>query len=501
MSRPVSRRQLLAGGGALATLGLVAAYRTHTTSTAIGPNSPAVQQAATAARRRGAPVRDYTLTPKSTRLDLGGPVVSTWAFGDDLPGPMLRGTAGDVLRVSVANQLPAGTTVHWHGLPVANNMDGVPDVTQPAIASGKPFTYEFTLPGPGTYWYHSHVGVQRERGLYGPLIIDDPSEPGRYDVEWIVVLDDWIDGTGTTPDQVLATLESGGTPTSTMSGMPGMSMAGSSGMTSRVLGGEAGDVTYPYYLLNGRVPTAAVSFAAKPRQKARIRIINAGGDTAFRVALGGHQLIVTHTDGYPVEPVTVDTLVVAMGERYDVEVTLADGVFPLVAVAEGKNGQALGVVRTGTGATPPADARPSELDGRMLAYTDLRATTAAVLPQRPPDVTHDLVLAGAMMPYRWTINGRAYPDDRPLPVHKGQYVRLRYVNQTTMYHPMHLHGHTFALRHGSAVNGPRKDTAIVLPGQTVVADLVANNPGQWVTHCHNAYHEAVGMMTVLSYQT
>jgi multicopper oxidase len=492
-SRPFSRRRLLVGGGALAAVGLAAACSPGTAS-------------APAASRPSGPVRSYTLTPQATRLDLGGPTVDTWAFGDTLPGPLLRGTAGDVVRVNVANRLPAGTTVHWHGLPISNAVDGVPDVTQPAISPGTAFTYQFTLPDPGTYWYHSHVGVQLDRGLHGPLIVDDPHEPGRYDVEWVIVLDDWIDGTGTTPDQVLANLVAGGMPGSAMPGMPGMSgmsMPGGAAMnrTSPALGGDAGDVTYPYYVLNGRVPTAPVSFTAKPRQKARIRIINAGGDTTFRVALGGHQLTVTHTDGCPVVPVTVDTLLIAMGERYDVEVTLADGVFALVGVAEGKTGQALGVVRTGTGTTPPAEARPSELSGRTLAYTDLHATTGAVLPMRNPDVTHDLSLGGGMMPYRWTINGRAYPDDQPLPVRQGQYVRLRHTNTTTMYHPMHLHGHTFALRDSAGdPTGPRKDTVIVLPGQTVVTDLIADNPGQWVAHCHNIYHEAAGMMTVLSYQ-
>ncbi|TNC21552.1 multicopper oxidase family protein [Amycolatopsis alkalitolerans] len=471
-----SRRRLLAGGGSLAALGALAACG----ATASAPP-----------RRPEAPPRSYTLTPQPTRLDLGGPAVQTWAFGDTLPGPLLRGTAGDRMRVTVASRLPAGTTVHWHGLPVVNAMDGVPDVTQPQIAAGTPFTYEFTLPDPGTYWYHSHVGVQRDRGLYGPLIIDDPHEPGRYDVEWTIVVDDWIDGTGTTPDRVLQRLESGGMM---------MSGGGMMGKGSPVLGGDAGDVTYPYYLLNGRAPAAPVSFTAKPRQKARIRMINAGGDTSFRVALGGHRLTVTHTDGYPVAPVTVDTLVLGMGERYDVEVTLADGVFPLVAVAEGKTGQALGVVRTGAGAVPPANVRPAELDGRMLDYAGLHAASGAVLPARTPDVTHDLVLGGGMMPYRWTINGRAYPDDQPLPVRQGQYVRLRYRNTTAMYHPVHLHGHTFALRQGNSPTGPRKDTAIVLPGQTIVADFVADNPGQWVTHCHNAYHDAAGMMTVISYQ-
>jgi len=104
-----------------------------------------------------------------------------------------------------------------------------------------------------------------------------------------------------------------------------------------------------------------------------------------------------------------------------------------------------------------------------------------------------------MMPYRWTINGRTYDRSQQLPVRSGEAVRLRMVNQTTMFHPMHVHGHTFQIRRVDGT-GPRKDTVIVRPKETVVADLVADNPGQWVTHCHNVYHAEAGMMVRLSYQ-
>ena len=125
--------------------------------------------------------------------------------------------------------------------------------------------------------------------------------------------------------------------------------------------------------------------------------------------------------------------------------------------------------------------------------------SCAYTEPRNPDVTHDLVLGGDMMSYRWTINGHAYPDAQPLPVQQGQRVRPPYVNNTMMYHPMHLHGHTFVLRPSAGANGPRKDTVIVLLGQTVVTDLVADNPGQCAQHCHDIYHAESGMMTVLSY--
>jgi FtsP/CotA-like multicopper oxidase with cupredoxin domain len=234
----------------------------------------------------------------------------------------------------------------------------------------------------------------------------------------------------------------------------------------------------------------------------RIRFINAAADTAFRVALGGHAMTVTHTDGYPVAPLAADALLIGMGERYDVQVRLADGVFPLTALAEGKNATALALIRTAAGAPPPAAIRPAELNGTLAHYAALRPAPPARLPARPPDVTHRLRLTGGMARYDWGINGQAFDMSRPGALQflmaQGQRVRVIFANTTTMYHPMHIHGHTFQL--GPA--GPRKDTVIVRPGQQLACDFDAANPGQWMTHCHNLYHAPQGgMMAMLSYQT
>src|SRR6266704_1887403 len=452
-----------------------------------------------------------TLTAAETDLDLGGRVVRTWAYGESAPGPLLRGDLGEVLEVRLRNRLPDPTTIHWHGMAVPWDQDGVPDLPAAAIAPGRDGAYRFTLRNPGTYWYHPHVGVQLDRGLYGVVIVDDPREAGGYDVELVVVLDDWLDGTGRTPDEVLRALGGGmrgmgaGAGATTRAGagtdLAGATtggMAGMPGLRSALLGGDAGDVAYPHYLVNGRTPAAPATLRARPRQRARIRLVNVAADTAFRVALGGHRLTVTHSDGFPVNPVTVDTVLLAMGERYDLEVTLGDGAFPLVAVAEGKGGQGMAVVRTAAGATPPARAHPGELRRRLLRMSDLRAAETVALPDRHPDRAHDVVLEGDMMQWRWTINGHGGGDMAELPASRGERVRLRFVNLSSMFHPMHVHGHTFQGRDGSGW-GPRKDTVIVLPLETVVADLEADNPGRWLTHCHNLYHSESGMMAVLDY--
>lgn len=440
-------------------------------------------------------------------------------------------TAGDTLALTLANHLPEPTSLHWHGLALRNDMDGVPGLTQRDIAPGADFAYRFAVPHPGTYWFHPHSGVQQDRGLYAPLIVEDPKEPLAYDKEWVVVLDDWVDGVdGSTPDAVLKELSGGmgggmDHGAHTMSGReeereeegegkkdgkdtedadgdgPSRMMMGA---TSELLGGDAGDVAYPHYLVNGRVPQDPSSFSARPGDRIRLRIINAGGDTAFRVALGGHRMTVTHTDGFPVRHTTGDALLLGMGERYDVLVTAGDGVFPLTALAEGKKAgkkeaSALAVLRTGSGAAPAASVRPKELDGKLVEAGRLAPDPSVALAARAPDRTIRMRLTGGMAKYDWAFDGKPYSAKHRRPVEAGERVRVIFDNGTAMWHPLHLHGHTFAL--GGNAAGARKDTAIVLPHRSLTVEFDADNPGLWMVHCHNVYHAEAGMMTVLGYRS
>lgn len=433
-------------------------------------------------------------------LDLGGRQVSTWAY--DLAGPAspIRAAVGDELRVRLSNALPDPTTIHWHGLALRNDMDGVPDLTMAPVAPAAVFDYAFTLSHPGTYWFHPHVGVQLDTALHAPLIIDDPREATDYDEEAVLVLDDWTDGWSTAPAAILAAARRDG-----MGGMAGMAgMDGMDGMggvsADKPLGTDTGDVRYPAHLVNGRAPADPWVIRSRPGRRIRLRLINAGSDTAYRFAVGGHRLTVTHTDGFPVEPTTVDTLVIGMGERYDVLITAGDGAFPVVAVPEGKDDPvAQAVLRTGGGMAPDAGARPAELSRTMLGYESLRARADVRLGPAVPDRTLRMILTMADGGRRWLINGKTYAEHEPLRVSAGERVRLVLSNQSMMFHPMHVHGHTFALT-GPDGAGPRKDTVNVLPMQDVAVDLQADNPGQWLAHCHNAYHGELGMMTSLSYE-
>ncbi|GAB2625352.1 multicopper oxidase family protein [Streptomyces capparidis] len=481
--------------------------------------SPSGSEVAAAEKKRLSTgrVRNVSLTAAPATVDLGGGVKArTWAFDGRAPGREIRVSVGDTLAAELSNRMPGRTTtsVHWHGLTLRNDMDGVPPATQAVVRPGSTFTYRFLTDAPGTYFFHPHVGVQLDRGLYAPLIVEDPKEPLSYDEEWVVVLDDWLDGVTGTPDQAFAELRKGmsgtgsgghgGHGTGATDGMDTGSSSGSfmmMGAESDLLGGDAGDVRYPYHLVNGRVPDDPEVYRSRPGRRVRLRIINAGGDTAYRVALGGHRMTITHTDGYPVRHQQVDALLLGMGERYDVLVTLADGVFPLVALAEGKNATGMALVRTGSGAAPKATVRPKELKGTIMPASGLRAADDVRLPAKKVDRVHRIELNGGMDKYDWAVNGQRFdmsdPAANPLLIEQGQRVRLDFVNSTRMWHPMHLHGHTYQLGDG----GPRKDTAIVLPNRKLSVFFDADNPGQWMLHCHNAYHGEAGMMALVAYRS
>ena len=494
----LSRRGFLALGiGGLTVAALASCTQTPTW---VAPTDPAVDRTE---RDRGGSGRIVTtaLTAAATTLDLAGTTARTYSYGS-IPGPVLRLQAGDTLQATLRNQLPIDTSVHWHGLALRNDMDGVPPLTQQPIATGDTFQYEFITPDPGTHWFHPHVGAQLDTGLYGVLIVEDPNEPLSYDDEWVIVLDDWLDGVTATPDDVLDELREG---MGDMGSMGEMFMRMGNmlmGADSDLLGGDAGDVYYPHYLINGKPAADPAQFIGTPGSKVRIRFINAGGDTAFRVALGGHRLTVTHTDGYPVEPLEVDSVLLGMGERYDVIVTLGDGAFPLVAEAVGKRERAFAMARTGEGQAPAADVELAELgDGRRVATAEsLTASGAAALERRGIDRTVALTLTGSMAKYDWGFNGKQFDMHDPLrdahAIAAGERVLLTVTNDTDMWHPFHLHGHTYQ----HAAGGPRKDTSIVLPKQTLELEFDADNPGRWMTHCHNIYHGEAGMMTVLAYR-
>ncbi len=423
------------------------------------------------------PLREFRLVSEVAEVDLGPlGVHPRWVYDGTLPGPELRVREGDRLRVILENRLPEETTVHWHGLPVPNPMDGVPGVTQDPVSPGERFVYEFPAEPAGSYLYHTHVGLQLDRGLYGPLVVEEATPHVEWDREHTLVLDDF---TPAEPRVVMG---------------PGMGM----------MGGMPQGPDYEAFLMNGRPATDPPLLEVAHGERVRLRLMNPASQTTFRVALAGHRLLVTHTDGRPVEPVEVDSLEIGMGERYDVIVQADDpGAWNLVAAAlEPQSGTARAVLRyrDARQAGPPEGQVPEGLrrDARVLQLSDLRSIELDGGRSRRADRTVDLMLTGGgmMMSPRgtWTIDRQAWPDADPLTIVEGERVRVRMVNHSPMRHPMHLHGFFFR------VHDALKETVIVPPHMgRIEFDFLADNPGDWFFHCHDLYHMESGMARVFRY--
>ncbi|MFC7045966.1 multicopper oxidase family protein [Halobacteriaceae archaeon GCM10025711] len=273
-------------------------------------------------------------------------------------------------------------------------------------------------------------------------------------------------------------------------------MMGGNQMGGNQMGGMV-DVYRPPYegmLLNGRLAENAPTFEVSEGDRVRFRFVNASSATMFDVRTAGHRFEVSHADGRPVEPVTVDSFAFGPGERYDAIVTADNpGSWEIAATpVRGSETPARGILQyDGSEGQSP---KSPDTGGRELQYGDLQAVESLDGLDGSPDRTFDLSLSPGGDGYSWTIDGQVYPDADPLSVHQGDHVRIRMTNRSPVRHPMHLHGHFFQV--GDAV----KDT-VVVPGHMGQAtiDFRADNPGDWLFHCHNLYHLEAGMAREIRY--
>lgn len=477
-----SRRTLLARGGAVAVVAAAGV-----------PSGAGVATAATTRGTHAAP-QGYVPRPGPTQYDLtvtgqplapdGAQPVPAVTVNGTIPGPEIRVREGETLRVLVRNGLAdSPTTIHWHGVLVPAGMDGVPDISNAPIPPQQTYVYEYPIRQTGTYWYHSHFGFQEQQGMYGAFVVEEAHDPVRADRDAVVLLGDWLHES---PAEVFAALRKG-MPSPAggdgMKPMAGMAMKG---------GADLSDVKYPSFLLNGRAEASPWTLETRVGERVRLRIVNGGTSTYFRVQLDGHPLEVTHADGLAVQPVVVDEILMGMGETYDVVVKVAKaGSFTLHAVAQDGSGQAVGVLYT-PGVAPSAAKEMPPAGKRVLSYAQLRAPQPTLLPEGPVK-SFRLPLGGDMKAYVWTIGGQAWPKADPLSIAPGDRVQVELINQTMMWHPMHLHGHFFRVLNGAGDFCPLKHTVNVAPGETLRFEFTADNPGRWFFHCHNLYHLEGGM--------
>jgi len=444
--------------------------------------------------------KEYTITAKASNLRVSADkVLPVWAFNNSVPGPQIRVKVGDTLKIKLQNELEAPVSIHWHGYPVPNGMDGIPGVTQDAVVPGKSFTYEFKATIPGTYWYHSHQDSvnQLDKGLYGSLIVEGPNED--YDRDYTLVLDEWMSADGMD--------------TSNMEGMDHSQMdMGDMGGMGHDMSGMGHDMSmYDLYTINGKTGDAIDKLTVKEGEKVRIRLINAGYLT-HTMHLHGHEFKIVSSDGQPVNSPAVITdqgIAIAPGERYDLEFTANNpGNWLLEEHGSEARVQNMKAVITYSGAenkqTDVSNASEALPQFDLLKYGKQAETRFSIGQSFDQEVLLNLNTAMKDGDMVYTINGKVFPDTDPIRVDKGEKVKVTFINHSSKDdHPMHLHGHFFQVlsKNGQALEGAPviKDTLNVKPGEKYVVAFEADNPGDWMFHCHDLHHASAGMVTDVKY--
>ncbi|MGY3423330.1 FtsP/CotA-like multicopper oxidase with cupredoxin domain [Bradyrhizobium sp. F1.13.4] len=452
------------------------------------------------------------LTAGTRTLDVHGKPARVFDLVGPNGKPGITLSPGERFDVDLVNQAGTSTIVHWHGQLPPWKQDGFPWPQTPPIPAGDTRSYDYA-PIAGTYWMHSHQGMQEQSLMTAPLIVHSAEDMRADRQEVVLMLHDF---SFRSPDELLAGLTTSSRNRSAMpkSGMDkAVSMGSGSpgGMNMRAMGAmdmapgtamDLNDIDYDAFLANDRTLADPEVIRTEPGGRVRLRLVNGAASTQFWVDLGSLSGTVVAVDGHPVRPVRVTRLPLAIAQRLDVLIDVpGNGSYPIFAQVEGKQARA-GIILAASGApvsrlgaeaveiAPPVDL---SLEGRLEATT--------LLAPRAPDVTLRMILAGAMAPYAWSLNGEYWPNVTPLMVAPGQRVAIEMVNHSMMAHPMHLHGHAFQVVaiNGAPLAGAVRDTVLIPPIGSVTIAFDADNPGRWAFHCHNLYHMITGMITEVRY--
>ncbi|MGC1380818.1 MAG: multicopper oxidase family protein [Candidatus Baltobacteraceae bacterium] len=400
---------------------------------------------------------------------------------------------GSRFRVLLVNRINKPTLIHWHGLTPPPHQDGVPIVSQPPLPPGESYKYDFPLTESGTYWMHSHQGLQEQSLLSAPLIIADPADAALDEQQVVAEIGDF---SFTSPGEIYARLRA-------PKPAPSIKPAGAP------MKPDVNDVNYDAFLVNRRPIENPEVFRIEGRAHVRLRIINSGASTNFTIDLGSLRGALFAVDGRPIVPVQGSRFPIAIAQRCDIRIeTPAPGVYPIFAVREADNARAAFVLASRGAAIPRLAATGSFTAPINDLALEMQLRPVNPLVARPTDRQLTIALTGDMARYAWTIDNVAWTDALArsgkypyLPVKRGERVEITMLNKTMMSHPMHLHGHTFQV---VAVNGHRfpgamRDSILVTPKASVTIAFDANNPGWWFFHCHNLYHLAAGMATSVKY--
>jgi FtsP/CotA-like multicopper oxidase with cupredoxin domain len=430
-------------------------------------------------------------------------------------------------HVEVVNQLKVPTSIHWHGLILPNLMDGVPFVTQNPIAPGKSFRYDFPLKQSGTYWMHSHYGLQEQLYNSAPLIIWTPDERAKADRQVVVMLSDF---SFTPPDQILKGLKGGMQPTASKGNPPRKKMETTSEKMSGSMGASAPtevnaqkwddekqmlvrtmirtpeaeiDVKYDALIANRRTLDDPEIISVDAGKSVLLRLIAASSSQNFYIDTGTLNAELLAVDGKAVQPIKGNFFQLGVAQRLDLKVTIPKdgGAYPILAQGEGTK-LLCGVVLVTKGAAMPTLSRTASVSTAALDNTqEKRLRALSPLSDRSINRTLLATLGGDMARYVWTINGAAYPNNNSLNIQSGERVGVAFTNTTSMGHPMHFHGHDFQVVEidGEKVSGALRDTLMVPTRSKMTVAFDADNAGVWPLHCHLLYHLDTGMFTVVKY--
>jgi FtsP/CotA-like multicopper oxidase with cupredoxin domain len=497
---------------------------------------------------------EFDLTIAETPVNFTGAPRMATTINGSIPGPTLRWREGDTVTIRVTNRLPVDSSIHWHGILLPSAMDGVPGLSYKGIAPGETFIYRFKVRQSGTYWYHSHTGFQEQTGMYGAIVIE-PAQKDRIqaDRDYIVQLSDWTDED---PMWVMHKLKAQSDYYNFIKPTAGdfFRDASKNGLRSamndrqmwqqmRMNPTDLADISgYTYtYLMNGTAPAGNWTGLFKPGERVRLRFVSSGTMSFFDVRIPGLKMTVVQVDGQDVEPVTVDEFRFGPGETCDVIVTPTDEAYTIFAQSMDRSGYACGTLapRPGMSAAIPAldkvqplgmedmmgdmtgmarahharteygpsvdmrvDTPRTNLDDpgvglrdngrRVLTYDDLH-TIGGPLDPREPGREMELHLTGNMERYTWSIDGVEFGHSKPIHFRYNERLRVVFVNDTMMTHPMHLHGMWSELESPDGGFQVRKHTIAVQPAQRVSFLVNADALGRWAWHCHLLFHMDTGM--------
>ena len=436
---------------------------------------------------------DFTLQIAPMLVELAPQVaISTIGYNSRVPGPLLRVREGQLVTVDVVNDTDVPEYVHWHGLLVPSEMDGAAEEGTPPVPPHGRRRYQFVAMPAGSRWYHSHTAamIDLHRGSYtgqfGFFMIDSANDPGLYDQEVFLALREW--------QYFLSTLDQDERlvdPSDPKPEKPATPDLRPNGL----------EVSAPLYSINDKMLGAGEPLRVQPGQRVLIHLLNASAALIHRVALPGHKFQVIALDGNPVPaPQAVDFIQIAPGERVDAIVEMNNpGVWVLGELRDVARQSGLGLVVEYANQQQLAQwTRPPK---SRWDYTIFG--TAA--PHSAPDQTIDMVFekapGGPNGINHWLVNGKEYPHDREFLLRQGGRYRLVFHNRSDDSHPLHIHRHLFELveLNGKPTSGIKKDTVVVPAFGRATVDLVADQPGLTLFHCHIQQHMDFGFMALFRY--